>query len=144
MGKNSISYNWRYQTIELHKFSGNPMYILGKNDDRKIFTTTFQIINHKQEYLNPDGTDRQSVTLLSYKLLAPCAITCIIFTTVPNSKDYLLTHVPSTYKKLACFNYLSIEHRNNDCTRNSCKICGKRHNTLLHVDHNKGTKIQTF
>lgn len=59
-GKNSISYNWRYQTIELHKFSGNPMYILGKNDDRKIFTTTFQIINHKQEYSNPDRTDSQS------------------------------------------------------------------------------------
>ncbi|XP_043257972.1 uncharacterized protein LOC122400517 [Colletes gigas] len=34
----------------------------------------------------------------------------------------------------ACFNCLAIGHRNMDCTRDPCKLCGKRHHTLLHLD----------
>lgn len=34
----------------------------------------------------------------------------------------------------ACFNCLNLGHRSRECTRSSCKICGKRHHTLLHLD----------
>lgn len=59
-----------------------------------------QIIN--KGYSNLDETDGHAA-LLPHKPVALCAIT--YFITVPNSKDYFQTHVPSTYKKLT---YVSI------------------------------------
>ena len=37
-------------------------------------------------------------------------------------------------KAKACFNCLKVGHQRNECQANQCRVCGRKHNTLIHRD----------
>lgn len=46
-------------------------------------------------------------------------------------------------EQLLCFNCLRIGHRSTECKSSNCRMCGNKHDTLLHHENNQKTTTNT-
>lgn len=101
-------------------------------------------VSHNRDQ-NTRSSKSSLTTTQSYLTLAQT--TCFLCKgqhTIYKCEKFLKLTIPMRIKELkthsCCFNCLKGDHITKDCKSRGCRVCGKRHNTLIHAEDHKNDK----